>query len=173
MIRLAQQYGAEYLIFRQAGGQQRVEKLLRLAIIASKPGASNQTFIAKAIDDPDPVARYWAALAMQGITSNSPKDLELLFKAGQDKNPCVRIAAAWSLSFLGEGNKAVAILEGELTKADQTDEVLQFALKVLDLLGPESRAALETVKTLDDQKTSNKYIGRIQKRFIEKFQKFR
>ncbi len=169
MIRLARKYGGESLIFQQTAGKQRIEKLLKLAVIASQPEVKHRDLIVKAVDDSDPVARYWAVLAMRATFFNSQKDMELLYKAGQDENPCVSIAAAWSLALRGEGNRAVAILEGELKKTDQLDEVLWFALAVLDLLGPESRSALETVTTLFKRKKS-KYIGRIGKRFIEKHQ---
>lgn len=171
MVRLAQQYGGEYLIFHQTGGRQRVEKLLKLAVVASQPQESDRAAIDKALEDSDPVARYWAVLAMRGLVFNSRNDIEKIYKAGEDKNPCVRIAAALALYLLGEGKKAVSILENELKQHGQQEEVLQFAMKVLDSFGPESRTALETVKTLYEARGQSKYLGRIGKRFIEKFQK--
>ena len=171
MIRLAQQYGGEYLIFQQTGGQQRVEKLLKLAVLASQPQESSRAVIDQALVDSDPLARYWAVLAMRELAINSRKDIDKIHKAGKDKNPCVRIAAAWALHLLGGSKNAVSILENELKQHDQQEEVLHFAIQVLDTFGPESRTALETVKALYVAKKKNNYIERVGKRFIEKFQK--
>jgi len=75
------------------------------------------------------------------------------------------------LEFLGESKQAVSVLENELKQPGQTEDVLQFALKVLDSFGPESQTALETVKALCESRKNSKYIARIGKRFIEKYQK--
>ncbi|MBN2377839.1 MAG: sulfatase-like hydrolase/transferase [Sedimentisphaerales bacterium] len=171
MIRLAQQYGGEYLIFQQTDGKQRIEKLLKLAILASQPQSVPRTVIEPALKDSDPLARYWAVLAMRGLAINSQNDIEKIHQAGKDKNPCVRIAAAWTLHLLGKNKNAVAILENELKQLDQPEEVLHFAIHVLDTFGPESRPALQTVKALYAAKKKNNYIERVGKHFIEKFQK--
>lgn len=170
MLQLARQYGGECQIFQQADSQKRVKKLLKLAVIASQPDQSDIVVVDKALADDDPVARYWAALALRGDIYQHQKGLQKLSLLCVDPNLCVRVAAAWSLSMLGEGGKAVTVLENELKRTDQADDSLQFALKVLDMLGADSRAALKTVHALYNRKKDHKYIARISKHFIEKYQ---
>ncbi len=169
MLHTAKQYGGECRIFQQSGAQQRVEKLLKLAIIASQPQKTDLAVIDNALADADPAARYWAALALRGDIYERQTQQKKLSQLCIDDNSCVRIAAAWSLSILGEGEKGVSVLEKELKRPEQTDDSLQFALKVLDTFGPESRTALQTVQALYDHKKDHKYIARIGKHFIEKY----
>lgn len=170
MIRLAEQYGSEYYIFRQEDGKQRVEKLVNLATIASQPKESNRSVIENASLDSDPAARYWAVLAMRELDSIHPEDINPLYRAAQDENPSVRIAAAWSLYLHGERIIAVSNLENELIKTDQQTDTLKFAMQVLDSFGPESRAAFHTVKSLYGTEKQLNRIGKAVTHFIDKYQ---
>lgn len=172
MSRLTQQFGSEYQIFKQTGGPERVEKLVDLAMIASAPENSDLAKAAKAIDDTDPVARYWAVLAMRVLAKDNSKLIEKVHATAKDENPCVRIAAARALYTLGEKTAAISILEKELKQPNQRKELLRFALNELTLFGPEACSALETVKTLYQQKKQSKnvnYVIRISEHFIDQY----
>lgn len=165
MIRLAEQYGSEYYIFRQEDGKPRVEKLLKLATIASQPKESDRSVIDEAFQSPDPAARYWAVLARRTNTGQTDK----LLTAAQDENACVRIAAAWSLCLLGKQKQAVSVLEKEIKQVEQQDEILHFAMNVLNQCGPAAQSAIKTVKTLQQASGKSKYIERICETFIKQF----
>lgn len=163
MMRLRRDISAEYLIFRQQGGQHRVKQLVELAFAVSQLTAADQPYIENALADDDPVARYWAALAMR----SHPDGIKKLHHVVRDKNVCVRIAAADSLYRLGKKEQAVAILVRELQPSDPDGYTIQFVLSALNLLGNESSSALPIVKMIPEHK--NKYVNRLRNKFVKKF----
>ena len=165
MIRLANQYGGEYNIFRQPGGVDRVKRLAELALLSTHPQPSDRPVIEAAVTDEDPAVRYWAVLAMR----TNPDNTGQLLKTAQDENPSVRIAAAWSLWLTGKQQEAVSILEKELKQINQQEETLHFAMNVLNQCGPAASAAMQTVKTLQQAYGDSKYINRTCETFINKY----
>jgi uncharacterized sulfatase len=165
MIRLAKQYGGEYMIFQQPGGKDRVKRITQLAMACSRPQETDRPLIEAALTCDDPAARYWAVLAMR----SNPDAEEKLHKAARDENPCVRIAAAWSMYLLGKQKDAVSVLENELKKVNEQEETLHYAVNVLNLFGPVARSALQTVKTLQEARGESKYIGRVCQSYLRKY----
>ena len=56
MIRLAKQYGGEYMIFQQPGGKDRVKRLTQLAMACSRPQETDRPLIEAALTCDDPAA---------------------------------------------------------------------------------------------------------------------
>jgi arylsulfatase A-like enzyme len=168
MKRLAIEYGSEYAILHRQGGQERVKKLLQLAIITSEPKASDRETIYKALESSDAAERYWAVTALGQLTPS--KDVDKLQKASADDEASVRIVAARSLYWAGQKKLAVGLLENELKKTDELDESLHFALNVLEEIGDDAKGAIPTVKQLATVKRESEYVNRLAKRLIEKFQ---
>ena len=165
MIRLAEKVGGEYNIFRQPGGAERVKRLTQLALICANPQPGDRTAIEAALTDDDPAARYWAVLALRAVPDNSDQ----LRNAAKDENACVRIAAAWSLALSGNQKDAVTVLEAELKQVKQQEETLHFAMNVLNQCGPAASAAMQTVKTLQQARGNEKYIGRVCETFLNQY----
>ena len=165
MKRLTKEYGSEYAILHGKNGEIRTKQLLKLAIIASEPKESDRKMIYKALQSSDPAQRYWAVTALGQLTPSS--EVEKLQRASTDDEASVRIAAARSLYWAGRKDLTVELLEKELKKTDEMDEVLHFALNVLEKIGEDAKAVIPTVKQL---KSESKYVERLTKRLIEKFQ---
>jgi arylsulfatase A-like enzyme len=165
MKRLAKEYGSEYAILHGKNGGKRTKELLRLAIIASEPKESDREIIYKALESSDAAKRYWAVTALGQLTPSG--DVEKLQRASTDEEASVRIAAARSLYWAGRKDLTIALLEKELKKTDEIDEVLHFALNVLEKIGDDAKGVIPTVRQL---KTESKYVERLAKRLIEKFQ---
>jgi len=168
MKRLAIEYGSEYMILHRKGGENRVKKLLELAIIASEPKATDRPVICDALESGDAAERYWAVTALGQLTPS--KDVDKLQRASADDEASVRIAAACSLYWVGRKEAALALLEKELKKTDELDEVLHFALNVLEKIGDDAKGVIPTVKQLATVKKKSEYVNRLAKRLIEKFQ---
>jgi len=168
MIRLAKLYGGEYNIFRrQPGGQARVKQLIQLAMTSSQLKKANQLRLetALALAGDDPAARYWAVLALR---KNADAEGQLRHFA-RDENPSVRIAAAWSLALSGKQKEAVSILETELKQVRQQEEVLHFAMNVLNQCGPAAQSAMRTVQAVQQARGDSKYIGRLCETYLKQY----
>jgi uncharacterized sulfatase len=165
MVRLAQNVGSEYSIFRQPGGAERVKRLMQVALISANPQPGDHPVIEAALTDVDPAVRYWAVLALRAVPDNTDR----LLTAAKDENASVRIAAALSLALSGKQKDAVSILETELKQVKQQEETLQFALHVLNQCGPAASSAMETVKTLQQARGDTIYIGRACDTFINQY----
>jgi N-sulfoglucosamine sulfohydrolase len=167
MKSLAKEYGSEYAILRQAGGEGRVKKLLQLAIIASKPKGPDREVIYEALESGDAAVRYWAVIALGQLTPSN--DIEKLQRAAIDDDVSVRIAAARSLYWAGRKEEVIELLVKELKKFDEPEEVLHFALDVLEKMGDDAKGAIGTVKRLNAVRSKTKYINRIAEHLIEKY----
>jgi uncharacterized sulfatase len=168
MKRLAKKYGSEYAILHRKNGEKRTKRLLKLAMIASEPKDFDRKIIYKALQSKDAAQRYWAVTALGQLTPGT--DVEKLQSASTDKEPSVRIAAARSLYWAGQKKLTVELLEKELKNTDQIDEVLHFALNVLEKIGGDAKAVIPTVRQLNTDKKKSEYIKRLAKRLIQKFQ---
>ena len=168
MKRLVKEYGSEYAILHGKNGEKRTKQLLKLAIIASEPKTSDREMIYKALESSDAAKRYWAVTALGQLTPSS--DIEKLQRASTDDEASVRIAAARSLYWAGRKEAALGSLERELKKTDELDEVLHFALNVLEKIGDDAKGVIPAVKQLKAAKKKSEYVNRLAKRLIEKFQ---
>lgn len=127
-----------------------LERILDLADAATSRDVSQLPTLIKALSDPHPVMRYWAAtgcLVLQGKSAPAKVALLPLLK---DEWADVRVVAAEALAFLGEQEAALATVT-DVAKNGQLYESLA-ALNTLDFLWKEGNITLaqaqEAVKGL-------------------------
>jgi len=127
-----------------------LERILDLADAATSRDVSQLPTLIKALSDPHPVMRYWAAtgcIVLQGKSAPAKAALLPLLK---DEWADVRVVAAEALAFLGEQEAALATVT-EVAKNGQQYESLA-ALNTLDFLWKEGNISLaqaqEAVKGL-------------------------
>jgi len=170
MVQLAKELGSEYAIFHQKGGQERVERLLRLAIVSTEPKESDRQSIYKALEDSDFAMRYWAVFALGQLDRCTVDDIVKLRKMSTDAAASVRIASAQSLHLVGRTKDAVAVLEKEIQDTTKQEQVLYYAIDVLDSLGPKAISAMKSVKKLYADRKDSQYTCRSCEHFIGKFE---
>ena len=167
MKRLAKEHGNEYAILHREGGERRVRKLLKIAIIATEPKHSDRRAIYKAFESNDAAQRYWAVIATGQLKQSD--DIQRLKTALNDEEGSVRVAAARSLYWVGHKETGLESLERELKKFNEQEEVLHFTLDVLKNLGDDAKGVMETVRQLNEARTRTDYMNRTAKDLIEKF----
>lgn len=159
--------GSTYAILRGPDGQIRSQRLVRLAILASNPKPSEKMTFLENLCDADPAVRYWAAIGLGQIKDTDAEILKNLQKAAKDADHCVQIAAARSLYWLGRQEEAVTTLSHILT-TEKDENVLHFALNVLDFLGTDAvAAAKESIRYLANSDKNKGYIERIISRLLK------
>jgi uncharacterized sulfatase len=144
----ALEYGSEYTILHRPGGEQLLEKLLKMANIAGRPQDSDRPQIDAALKDENASVRYWAVTAIGQLKEATQEDLLQLEKATADTSPSVRIAAARSLYWKGDKDMAVKVAESELNQDSPPAGVVHFAMEALDNMLPESASAVDSVKKI-------------------------
>lgn len=107
-----------------------IKRIAELADKATSRDAAELPELVAAMDDPNPVIRYWGALGCLVLQGQAALAKEALEARLQDDWADVRIVAAESLSHLGESEAALAAL-GEVLESGGTYEVLA-ALNALD-----------------------------------------
>ncbi len=170
MVQLAKELGSEYAIFHQEGSNERIKKILQLAIISTEPKGSDKQTIYDALRDSDFAMRYWAVLALGQFKQCAIGDIARLKIMSTDTSVSVRIASAQSLHLIGHTQEAIKILAKEIRNTSQQEESLHYALNALDLIGPKAKSAIDLVRELHDQRKDCKYIKRISEHFIGKFE---
>jgi len=117
-------------------------RIMALAGIAAAGEASNLPVLGKALDDADPVVRYWAASGHLVVGAQATSGAETLARMMRgDAVPQVRVVAAEASAHLGAAPEAVAVL-ADLAGSDQAWQVRLQALNALTALGESARPAL-------------------------------
>ncbi|GAB2791408.1 sulfatase [Rhabdobacter roseus] len=123
-----------------------LDRVLRMAELASEGQEKNQAALKKGLQDSDPTVRYWAALGCTILGSKAAPLKGTLLKQLDDPDLSVRLAAAEAAYRLGEKQKPLEVLSAAL----QTDNLMArvLALNILDDMGEEARPALALVQAL-------------------------
>ena len=149
---------SRYDILRQAAD----DELGRIRDIASAAigGREKLPMLLQAVEDADPVVRYWAAMGIGNLAASAAPLME---KAVHDAAPCVRIAAARALLAMGKPEHALPVLQAELQGEHQWAR-LRAAI-VLDEAGGAARPLIPDLqRCLEGQ--PNKYITRVANRAL-------
>jgi hypothetical protein len=153
-------------------GAYPLDKVLRLANLASERKEPNLSTLIEALADPCESIRWWAA---QGCTMLGKKGAQAetaLRKRFDDPSGAVQIAAAEAFARIGKLEEALPVLERWLDNSSSPWFGLQAA-NILDRLGESARPALpsmrKVLKRLVDKETAAdplQYQRRILQRMI-------
>ena len=97
----------------------------------------------KLLDDVDPAVRYWAVVGLLALGDKAADAADALRARLADTAPAVRIEAAWALSGLDHGDKALAVLLREL-EGDNPHARIRAA-RALQMLGEKTRSGRESI----------------------------
>lgn len=130
-----------YLASRDAAAYP-LPRIMALAGVAARGEASNLPALAKALADPDPVIRYWAATGHLILGDRSMTGAGTLARMmREDAVSQVRVVAAEASAHLGAAQEAIVVLS-DLAGARQSWQVRLQALNALTALGGAARPAL-------------------------------
>jgi N-sulfoglucosamine sulfohydrolase len=121
----------------------------RIVDIADKASARDPDFLPDllaAMDDPHPVIRYWGALGCLVLKEKAGPAKARLQARLEDEWADIRVAAAEALGYVGESDRALAVLEKVLAEGNLY-EVLA-ALNALDYMQAAGNAPLPRVQAL-------------------------
>jgi arylsulfatase A-like enzyme len=121
-----------------------LERLMALGRQAAAARPGDRAALMRALADPNPVVRYWAAtgLLIQGAPADAAR-AGLTTAMTQDPEPQVRVVAAEAVARWGD-DTAIAVL-GSLAARDQSREVRLAALNALTVLGERARSQLPVI----------------------------
>lgn len=151
--------GARYNVLLET----RPELIERIRDVANLAVGGDENFpaLVGALDDKDPVVRYWAAIGIGNLASVAASAKSKLEEALQDEAPCVRIAAARALLKLNQPALALPVLKQELASEHAWGR-LRAAI-VLGEAGEMARPLIQEMQAcLKGQ--PNKYITRVANR---------
>jgi len=117
-------------------------RILDLAIKASDRGPAHQLAFAQALEDHNPIIRYWGSVGLRGLAAYDERAHVMIAKALTDSEPSVRIQAAIALGRSGEVERATDLLLGEAlaAKSDMHGAWALDGIKLLD--APEAITSL-------------------------------
>ena len=164
-------YGSRYEIFRQGGADELMRRIRDTASLTLEgKGALPQ--LVKALDDPDAVVRYWAAIGIGNLGEADDATTGRINALLGDASPSVRIAAARALCRLGQPNAALPVLARELEEGSQW--VRLNAAIVLDEIDEAARPFLEAMQKARKPRTQffsqGKYTVRVINRALNELQ---
>ena len=161
--RLEQLAGSTYDVARMgANPRADLATLVDTATKASQ-GARVLPELVNALEHSNPSVRYWAATGIGNLGASGIEGKSAVIDRLGDDSASVRIAAARAAARLGETNRALAVLEKELTGELQWGRLA--AVIVLDEMDEQARPSLPALKqALKNQ--PNKYIVRVANRAI-------
>jgi len=160
LAELVKKYGSEYAILERLGGEKFLQKLIRIASLAGQPNYEDREKLADALENGEPVVRYWAAIGLGNLAGQAKPVSDLIIKHLTDKSASVRIACARALCMMGMTEKALTTLKKELKNSNQW--VRLQAILVLDNIGEKAKPLLKDIKKSVEDK-ENKYVGRVAK----------
>jgi N-sulfoglucosamine sulfohydrolase len=151
-------------------GKYPLEKILKMAELASSQNPSVFPALKKGLTDKNPVIRYWAATGYTIHSGEATAVREYLEKLLRDPEVSVRIAAAEALYLSGEKTGPVAVLKDALKSKNRMARVQ--ALNVLENIGTDAQPVASEIKTLLKENIKDgDYDVRAAKRILEKMEK--
>ena len=155
---LESEAGSRFEILSRPGGAVLLEDLVRLAATAIRSAPENRSVLLEALLDRRAPMRYWAARGLGWLAAGDEETHEALAMALNDRDPCVRTAAALSLCLLDSVDTGLPVLIEELASPHQW--VRLHAAIALDGIGEAARPALKALQqALGDR--DNKYVVRV------------
>jgi uncharacterized sulfatase len=135
-----------------------LDRIMRMAGLASSRRAGDLGEVIKGFDDPDSAVRYWSALGarMRGAEGVN-RARAALTRALSDAAPSVRIVAAEALAYFGDRADLEAALPVLVEHADQSKHgpyLAMLALNALDYLDAKAKPVEAKIAALPEQSGS-------------------
>jgi N-sulfoglucosamine sulfohydrolase len=92
-----------------------LDRIIEIADLASDRNPAHLPSIQTALDDPNPVIRYWGATGCLILDKQSAPAKKKLLRLLADEWPDVRVVAAEAIAHLGEPEVAATAIAGVLT----------------------------------------------------------
>ncbi|WP_156345329.1 sulfatase-like hydrolase/transferase [Verrucomicrobium spinosum] len=144
-----------------------LERIIDVADQACSGKADGLLILIKALEDPNPVIRYWAATGCLVLKENSaPAKDKLLGLAKSDDWADVRVVAAEALGWLHGEREGLAALK-EVIASGGPYEILA-ALNALDFMTDAGHVPLEEAQAVVRGLTLKEPADRIQRRLLER-----
>jgi arylsulfatase A-like enzyme len=149
--------------FGQDAGKYPFRKIKEAAEKAASatPGSLEQ--LRTMMSDPDAAVRYWGATGCIILAEKAATARRDLVKLCKDPSPDVRTAAAQALFILGEGGRALTVLEGVMREKNAFSRLR--AMNVLDHMDETARPVVARIAELGDSAKigayGENYIGKV------------
>lgn len=143
-----------------------LDRVMALAAMAAKREAANVGALHRALTDPVPVLRYWAATGLPILGAAAAPARTALVQAMQhDPSPEVRIVAAEAAAGLGDAAVAVPLLTA-IVDQPPSWQLQSQALNALTFIGDAARPALPAIEraALSDQeyvRNAGRYLSMV------------
>jgi N-sulfoglucosamine sulfohydrolase len=134
------------------------QRIVAAADLAGK-GRQALPHLVRLLEDSDPAARYWAAVALRALGSEAAPAREALSRALLDASPNVRFEAAGALCKLGQERDALPVLVKGLD--DSRPWVILHAARSLQSVGEAARPVMPQIR-----KAREKGAGGLYEMFI-------
>lgn len=126
------------------GKKYNLQHIMAVADVATRGNAENMPQLEKALEDNDPVVRYWGAVGCCVLKQNAIELKDKLLVSLEDVSMDVRIASAEALYFMNEKQPAKKTLQVILQNKDfipygSMEAIRCHALNVVDLMDPEDK----------------------------------
>ncbi len=152
----AKSAGSQYKVGLRENGAE-VRRAFEAARLLEK-GEGGLNDLVEALGSNDSAVRYWAALGLGNVMDKAESAKPQLQSALNDSSPIVRVAAARSLSFMGD-SQAVQKLIAEANNANNNEHVRIEALNHIDQLGNLAKPYASSIN--DTEFTRAKLVRRI------------
>ena len=160
-------YGNGYDILAQPENHDLIDRI-REVIELAESGKSAIPQLINAMQDKRPSVRWWAAIGLGNMDSNTESAKTVLQKALQDKSASVRIAAARAFCRMGRSRQAIKLLVEELQNKDNKI-VRHYAALELEDLGDKAGEFIEEIRTA--QNDSYDGVKRVATRIVNTLEK--
>jgi arylsulfatase A-like enzyme len=162
VVELEKRYGNRYDILRAPENRGLPQRLFE---VVEAGEAGHVPKLRKALRDPQPAVRYWAAVWLGDRRTQEAEDD--LRGALADDSPIVRVAAARALCRMGRAEEGLPVLIGALQDANEF--VRLRAATELDYLDEIARPALEALRKARDEDESN-YVKRLAEQAVRELE---
>ncbi|OHB79396.1 MAG: hypothetical protein A2Z25_17745 [Planctomycetes bacterium RBG_16_55_9] len=123
-----------------------IERIVEVADLAASRDDSALPKLIAACNDPHPVIRYWGATGCLILQAKAAPAKDKLMQLLRDDWMDIRIVAAEALSYLGETETALEVLE-PIVKSDQ-EYISLAALNALDFMQQAGHVSLDRIRQL-------------------------
>jgi uncharacterized sulfatase len=149
--------GPEYDAVRRDPSRYPLQRIAAAADLAGRRNPADLPRLVELLRDPDPAARFWAAVGIGALDDKATGAADPLKAALSDAAPFVRVAAADALCRLGRTTDALPVLK---RGAEDANEWVRLqAVNVLGRIGDRSEATLAVLRQARNDK--NQYVVRV------------
>ena len=161
---LGLKYGNKYFIMQQPGYPETVARI-RQVVHWAENGSVNEAGLLKALADPQPAVRYWAATGLGSLKKTASPSPAALENSLNDPNGSARIAAALALLKKGREDRALPVL-ADVMKSQNALERL-YAILALEESGSKAPLVGQIAKAA--QGDPYEYVRRVAERMSGQF----